>query len=138
MRHATLLRLAWSMREGPPTEGEVSREKTPGSRALAVPGSISSPLVAGRIRDKASGLLGSAKLARREEVVEAWRDVLDLRGDVGRGREVFRRERAKCHRLEDHGVELGLPLNTVQNRGPETVLLAVLDPNRGVLPRYLI
>ena len=54
-----------------------------------------------------------------------------------RGRTAFRRECSKCHKLEDYGVELGLPLDTIQNRGPETILLSVLDPNRDVLPQYL-
>jgi putative heme-binding domain-containing protein len=35
------------------------------------------------------------------------------------------------------GEELGLPLDTIGNRGPETILLAVLDPNREVNPAYL-
>ncbi len=89
------------------------------------------------IREKASELLAGAQLAPREEVVEAWSDVLQMPGDAGRGREVFRRECAKCHRLEDYGEELGLPLDTIQNRGLETILISVLDPNRDVLPQYL-
>ena len=60
-----------------------------------------------------------------------------MTGDVDAGRQVFRRECTKCHRLEDEGVELGLPLDTIGNRGPETILLAVLDPNREVNPSYL-
>ena len=89
------------------------------------------------IRTEATRLLKSVQLAPRQEVVNAWRGVLAIDGDVDRGREVFKRECSKCHRLEDYGEELGLPLNTVQNRGPETILLSVLDPNREVLPQYL-
>jgi len=90
-----------------------------------------------RIRTEATHLLSSAQLAPRQEVVEAYRDVLDLKGDVARGKEVFKRECSKCHLLEGVGVELGLPLNTIGNRGPETILLALLDPNRDVNPAYL-
>ncbi len=90
-----------------------------------------------KIAEPAGRLLGSAKLARREEVVAAHRDVLQIRGDAARGKAVFKKECSTCHRLEGVGYDLGLPLNTVQNRGPETVLLAVLDPNREVLPQYL-
>ncbi len=89
------------------------------------------------IRRQAAGLLESAQLAPREQIVKAWADVLEMLGDAERGRTVFRRECSKCHRLEDYGVELGLPLDTIQNRGPETILLSVLDPNRDVLPQYL-
>jgi len=89
------------------------------------------------IREEAAGLLASAQLAPREEVVKAWSDVLRMRGDSERGRTVFRRECSQCHLLEGYGVELGLPLDTIQNRGPETILISVLDPNRDVLPQYL-
>jgi len=89
------------------------------------------------IRDEATRLLSSAQLAPREEVVNAWRDVLAMQGDIARGKDVFKRECSKCHLLEGVGVELGLPLNTIGNRGPETILLSVLDPNREVNPAYL-
>jgi putative heme-binding domain-containing protein len=90
-----------------------------------------------KVREEANRLLKSAVLAPREEVVEAWRNVLDMDGDPANGKAVFKRECSKCHRLEGVGVELGLPLDTIGNRGPETILLAVLDPNREVNPAYL-
>ena len=89
------------------------------------------------IRQQATDLLGGAKLAPREDVVQAWREVLSMTGDAPSGKEVFKRDCSKCHLLEGVGVELGLPLNTIGNRGPETILLAVLDPNREVNPAYL-
>jgi putative heme-binding domain-containing protein len=70
-------------------------------------------------------------------VVEAWRDALDLKGDSKNGKVVFQRECSKCHLLEGVGTELGLPLDTVKNKGPEAILQSVLDPNREVLPQYL-
>jgi len=89
------------------------------------------------LRDRAKKLLGDVKLARREDAVAAYRDVLDMKGDVAAGREVFRRECAKCHRLEGVGYDLGLPLATVKSRGREGILTQVLDPNREVNPAYL-
>jgi len=65
------------------------------------------------------------------------RDVPDMKGDVPAGREVFKRECAKCHRLEGVGYDLGLPLATVKSRGREGVLMHILDPNREVNPTYL-
>ncbi len=90
-----------------------------------------------KIRSRAARLLGSAKLAPRKKVVAAWRDVLKMKGDRAKGKAVFKRECSKCHKLEGVGVELGLPLETIGNRGPETILLSVLDPNREVNPAYL-
>ena len=90
-----------------------------------------------QIRNEATHLLSSAQLAPRQEVVDAYRDVLQMKGDAARGKEVFKRECSKCHLLEGVGVELGLPLDAIGNRGPETILLALLDPNRDVNPSYL-
>jgi putative heme-binding domain-containing protein len=42
-----------------------------------------------------------------------------------------------CHRLENVGTEIGPNLATLQNRGAESILLNVLDPNREVNPQYV-
>ncbi|NQT36182.1 MAG: HEAT repeat domain-containing protein [Planctomycetes bacterium] len=89
------------------------------------------------IRDRATRLLGTAKLARREEVVAGYRDVLEMQAEPTRGKAVFKRECATCHRLEGEGYDLGLPLATVQSRGREGILVQILDPNREVNPTYL-
>ena len=85
----------------------------------------------------AAEVLQGMKLGRRTEVVEAHRDVLKTPGDVERGRLAFRKICAACHRLENHGFETGPNLAAMRNRGPETILLNVLDPNREVNPQYL-
>ncbi|NUQ62091.1 MAG: HEAT repeat domain-containing protein [Pirellulales bacterium] len=90
-----------------------------------------------QLRDLARELFGGVKLARREEVVASYRDALAVPADAARGREVFRKECAACHKLEGVGYELGLPLETIRNRGPEAILLAILDPNREIQPQYL-
>src|SRR5690606_21763901 len=44
---------------------------------------------------------------------------------------------ATCHRLENHGFEIGPNLATIKNRGKEAILLNVIDPNREVNPQFL-
>jgi putative membrane-bound dehydrogenase-like protein len=90
-----------------------------------------------QLRAQAEQLLGGAQLARREEAVAAYRETLDMKGDAPRGRAVFKRECAGCHKLEGVGYELGLPLQNVKTRGAEGLLLQILDPNREVNPTYL-
>lgn len=90
-----------------------------------------------QIRKRAEELLGREKLGRRKDVVAAYRDVLKLKGDTTRGKDVFKRNCSTCHRLEDVGYELGLPLTTMQNKGSEFILLNLLDPNLQVLPDYI-
>ncbi|HWA97808.1 MAG TPA: PVC-type heme-binding CxxCH protein [Pirellulales bacterium] len=89
------------------------------------------------IRERAKALLGTLKTGRRQDVVDSYRDALKLSGDAARGKEVFRKICAACHRAEGVGHELGPNLATIKNRGPETILLNVLDPSREVNPQYV-
>lgn len=89
------------------------------------------------VREQAAKLFGSAALARRAEVVEQYRDALDKPGDVARGKQFFAKNCASCHKVEGTGHELGPNLAAMKNRGPETILLNVLDPNREVNPQFL-
>jgi putative membrane-bound dehydrogenase-like protein len=89
------------------------------------------------VRSRAESVFASQAIRRRDEVVQAYQTVLELPGDVERGRQVFRKVCAACHRLEDHGQELGANLAAMRNRGAEAILLNVLDPNREVNPQYV-
>jgi len=90
-----------------------------------------------QIREESTRLLGSEVASDREKVVAAYRESLEMSADVGRGKSVFKRECAKCHRLEGVGYDLGLPLATIKDRGKEGILLNVLDPNRNINPEYV-
>jgi putative heme-binding domain-containing protein len=89
-----------------------------------------------QIRREAKRLLGGLELARRADAVAAYQDVLDMPADRQRGKAVFKRECSQCHRLEGVGIDLGLPLQTIRNRGRQGILLNVLDPNRELNPSY--
>lgn len=89
------------------------------------------------LRRRAEQLLASLQLGRRQEVVEHYRDVLALRGDVERGSAVFKKICAACHRVGEIGHEIGPNLATVKNRGAEAILVNVLDPNREVNPQFV-
>lgn len=90
-----------------------------------------------KIRAKAEKLFSASKPSRRQDVIDAYRPALALKGDADRGRAVFRKTCTACHKLEGVGNEIGLNLQTIRNRGPETILLSVLDPNREVDAKYL-
>lgn len=91
----------------------------------------------GSIRRQAEKMLGAEKLSRRADVISNYRPALDLEGDASRGQQVFRKICAACHKLEGFGHEIGKDLLSIRNRGPETILVNVLDPNREVDPKYL-
>jgi putative heme-binding domain-containing protein len=89
------------------------------------------------IRQRAEALVASLNLGRRQDVVEQYRDVLELKGDASRGKGAFKKVCAACHRIEGVGQEIAPNLATLQNRGAEAILLNVLDPNREVNPQFV-
>ncbi|MGE3819558.1 MAG: PVC-type heme-binding CxxCH protein [Isosphaeraceae bacterium] len=89
------------------------------------------------LKDRAGRLFGDANGSSRAAVVETFRPALAMTGDRDRGREVFRKVCATCHRAEGQGAEVGPNLATVTGRTPEDLLIHVLDPNREVAPNYV-
>jgi putative heme-binding domain-containing protein len=89
------------------------------------------------LRERAKPLLAKARLGRRPDVVDAYRSALAAEGDASRGRTVFSRVCASCHRLEGVGHEIGPSLASFRNRGSEAILINVLDPNREVNPQFV-
>jgi putative heme-binding domain-containing protein len=89
------------------------------------------------VRQRAAPWLAKIAIGRRQDVVEAYRETLGMDGDPSRGRQLFQKICATCHRLENVGHEIGPNLATFKNRGPEAILINVLDPNREVNPQFL-
>lgn len=90
-----------------------------------------------KLRERVQKLMKTSSRPNRAAVIEQYRDALSLSGNPGLGRQVFLKNCSTCHRLNGEGVEIGPNLATIQNRGAETILLNVLDPNREVNPKYL-
>ncbi len=90
------------------------------------------------VRERVQRLFGSeATPAEKRAVIERYRDVLTGSPDLDRGRAVFRRECATCHRAGGEGHDVGPALATIRSRTPAEVLEHILDPNREVSPHYL-
>ena len=68
------------------------------------------------IRDRAQPMLAKLKLGKRQDVVDAYRGVLSAGGDISRGRQVFQRTCAACHRLEGVGHEIGPNLASLNTK----------------------
>ena len=60
-----------------------------------------------------------------------------MKGDAERGKQVFTKTCAACHKVQTTGNDIGPNLAAMKARGPEAILLNVLDPNREVNPQYL-
>jgi putative membrane-bound dehydrogenase-like protein len=89
------------------------------------------------IKSRAERVLADYNLGSRQDVVEAYQDVLTMKGDSGRGKAVFTENCSKCHKVQGVGFEVGPDLATVAQSGPDKILVNILDPNREVNPQYV-
>ncbi len=76
------------------------------------------------------------QIGDRNKVIEAYASVLTLKGDAARGLEVYRKTCVGCHRAGKEGKDVGPALETVKQRTPEQLMIAILDPNREVNPQF--
>jgi putative heme-binding domain-containing protein len=90
-----------------------------------------------KLRARAERLLAGAIDLDRQKVIAEWKGALDLKSDVEKGRAVFRKNCATCHRLEDVGTEVGPDLRTaLRDKTSEQLLISILDPSREVDRRF--
>jgi len=68
---------------------------------------------------------------------EFTQDILQMEGNVQRGREVFRKNCIDCHQFQGEGVVVGPNLASVTGRTPFALLESILNPNKAVEPKYL-
>ena len=89
------------------------------------------------VRERALRLLPPETSGDREEVVRRTLEALKgLERSAARGREVFLKTCAQCHRLEGEGFEVGPDLSGARSKGEPTLVEAILNPSRMVPPRY--
>jgi putative membrane-bound dehydrogenase-like protein len=87
------------------------------------------------IRERGRPLL-EAKAGDRAKVLERYQAALDRQGDRERGRQVFERVCAKCHKLNGKGADVGPDLGTVRNRTPDALLRDILLPSESIAQTY--
>lgn len=75
---------------------------------------------------------GRLPSADRQEVLTALLPVTQVTGDATRGRAVFEKNCAKCHRHGDLGENIGPNLTGFAVHPKEKILTEVIDPNRSV------
>ena len=88
------------------------------------------------IRDRSQQLLGGEVNSDRAQVVQQYRGVLELNGDVDRGFTVFKKKCSTCHRIRETGYRVAPELTSVQNKSAADLLIAILDPNREAQPNF--
>jgi putative heme-binding domain-containing protein len=89
------------------------------------------------IRMLAAKVFAGAIDSDRQKVIDDYRQVLSMSGDINRGKAVFAKKCASCHRLHDMGAVVGPDLASLSVKTPLYLLTEILDPNRNVDSRYL-
>jgi putative heme-binding domain-containing protein len=88
------------------------------------------------VREKAEKVLAGTVDPNRQKLVETYLPAA-AGGDRDRGKLVFAKRCANCHRLEAAGYAVGPDLAALASRPADYLLTQILDPNRAVEARYL-
>lgn len=81
--------------------------------------------------------LTASSASNRLEVFQKYKPSLTMNSDKAKGKAVFKSQCSACHQLEGVGYSIGADLLAARNRGMESILLNILDPNREVKPAYI-
>src|SRR5690606_20228113 len=74
----------------------------------------------------------------RKAVLEKFSaEVPALKGDPKRGAELYGQMCAVCHTLRGEGIAVGPDLTPIANKSTTDFLLAILDPNAVIEPRFI-
>ncbi|QDV25136.1 PVC-type heme-binding CxxCH protein [Aureliella helgolandensis] len=90
-----------------------------------------------QVRTRASQYVGTSGTEDRQEVIAAYQESLKSAGTADRGKQIFEKHCASCHRLNGVGHEIGPSLSAMKSRGADAILSNVLAPNMEVNPQYL-
>jgi putative heme-binding domain-containing protein len=89
------------------------------------------------IRKSAEKAFAGSINSDRQKVIDSFKEALTLKGDVSKGREIFAKTCAACHKLNGVGNEVGPDLAALAGRTKDYLMIAILDPNRAVEARYV-
>jgi putative membrane-bound dehydrogenase-like protein len=90
-----------------------------------------------KIRDRARNVFAADRPGNVTATLAAYRPALERTTRTDRGRVIYERRCATCHRAGDFGHAVGPDLASVQNKSPADLLVAILDPNREAQPNYI-
>lgn len=73
----------------------------------------------------------------RQEAVKRFEPALQLPADPQRGRTVFAKNCASCHRIGDLGVDVAPDISDSRTKLPQQLLIDILQPNRAIDANYI-
>ena len=99
------------------------------ARWMAIP----DPVLASR----AKKTLAACVPAPRDTVLARYQGLAMTGGDALRGREVFAKNCASCHKVENQGKDVGPDISDTRTKTAEALLGDILDPNRAIDGAYV-
>ena len=85
-----------------------------------------------QIRERVQALLGDPIAADRQQVLADYQSVLQLEADPHKGRAVFAKHCATCHRFGEQGVNVGPDISDTRSKSTEYLLTAIVQPNQAI------
>jgi putative heme-binding domain-containing protein len=89
------------------------------------------------IRELARKLLVDNLPADRKKVLEQYQAALKLKGDPQRGKSVFQKNCATCHRVAGVGVDVGPDIADTRTKTLAGLLVDILNPNQAIDSNYI-
>jgi putative membrane-bound dehydrogenase-like protein len=89
------------------------------------------------VRDEAKRLLAALIPADRQQVLEAYRPALLIEADARRGKPVFEKHCATCHRIGGVGVDVAPDISDSRTRTGMQLLNDILNPNQAIDNNYM-
>ena len=90
----------------------------------------------GDTQTKLNAALESIVNSDRAKVVNDYQSSLTMTADALRGKEVFVKHCASCHKMADVGVQVGPDISDSRTQQPTQILTNILDPNRAIDNNY--
>jgi putative heme-binding domain-containing protein len=89
------------------------------------------------IQKLARKLLQENLPAERKQVMEKYQAALALKGDALRGKAVFQKQCATCHKVAGVGVDVGPDIGDTRTKTPAMLLTDILNPNQAIDSNFI-
>jgi putative membrane-bound dehydrogenase-like protein len=90
------------------------------------------------VQKAAAKLFSVASQPKRAKVLADYQAAARLSGDRARGKLLFQKHCAACHRYQDEGHAVGPDIAALTNKTPSAMLEAIFDPNKAVEGRFVM
>lgn len=89
------------------------------------------------LRERAQKLLQDVMPEERKAVLTRYQAALALKGELAKGREIFRSQCATCHQIAGIGVQVGPDISDNRTKTPAALLNDILNPNAAIDAHYV-